>query len=116
MAVWAMANGCATAVPAPTNSPMSVTQVVYRVWTINGEPRGTAKFYRYGGEQYPHEVWVEFRDRTGDQEPTRMRLPLDSLSNEDITFLQRNCPDGFPRDYDRKTTPKSEPRPPGYRR
>jgi len=105
--------GCAVSAPDPTNAP-SVSQVKteYRVWTRNGEKRGPARVWGYGGEKFPHEVWLEARPM-GKHQPVRIRVKLDSLSDADIAFLRKHHPDGFPEDYHRKKKEESEqaPRP-----
>ena len=107
LAVLTMATGCAISAPDATNAPPSSTETAYRTWVRNGEKLAGARFYKYGGEKYPHEVWLESRVKAGDQ-PLRLRLPLDSLSYDDIGYLRKNHPDGFPKDYKRKKTRKSE--------
>lgn len=78
----------------------------YRTWTRDGQKLDGVRFYRYGGRKYPYEVWLEPLIKPGDR-PVRVRVPLDSLSQEDVDFIRANHPDGFPPDYVRKiNTPK----------
>jgi hypothetical protein len=107
LAAMALAAGAPTPAPSATSEVAVATESTNRTWTRNAEKLAGARFYRYGGEKYPHEVWLESRMKAGDQ-PIRIRLPLDTLSDDDIEFLRKNHPDGFPPDYQRKSR-KSEP-------
>jgi hypothetical protein len=100
-----MLSSTALAVP-DTNATTSTVNGIYRTWVRNGEHFAGARFYRYGGEKYPHEVWLESRSMGGG-EPLRIRVPLDSLSDDDIDYLQKNHSKGFPADYKRKKSEQS---------
>ncbi len=93
---------------AQTNAVAPGTNVTYRTWTVNGEHRFLGRFVQFGGEKFPHEVWLESNDAIGGQ-ATRIRVHLDSLSNEDVSFLRSHYPHAYQGDAQREPKPKSQP-------